>query len=601
MWQKPQGPGPRGTRPYGNMPPATQLSAQTRMQSMPMNLPMYTTMNPFMTHQDPHMAPATGNPQMPQKQAMHLDTPQIDPQGMPPRQMMEQMPQQPDQQRIYVPYLQPFQLVYVMNNVPCVLMPITSQNLPDCPIRQDFLAHSAAQSPPPGASFTPNSSPTPESIELPPSTTAPVPAKKPPASVFRSDNNFREEIPAFGNLEKKETFPFVAKKRMRLVNRKLARPSPPTMQVVPATDVLPPDVKKQVAPLRDLAETTKSGDSRDNENKESGGSSEEQNPPHVFDPQKEELHVYSRKHLLAFRSAAYPLPQDRWTLVARSSNIAGNKADRRGSWRMRKEKERMWIKQPLVETEKSWSYKQRQDQKDADACVVRTMKSILNKLTYEKFDTLFEQLLSCGMSTSEHIQVLMKEEFEKATTQHNFIELYTDLCIRLEADFQASPIDFSDGQGHDPKMSGFRRILLTQCQKSFEENLEPPVGLLDADVNNEDALEQEIRYKTAMLGNIKFVGRLLVTRLLASKILIQAATQLLTIKSNSTLECLCMLLTATGETFDDKSWHYHTYFSKMFDEIRGIARLKTTQSRIKFLFFDLLDLKARNWKPIPSK
>ena len=259
------------------------------------------------------------------------------------------------------------------------------------------------------------------------------------------------------------------------------------------------------------------------------------------------------------------------------------------------------IEQSLVETKTSWNYKQRQDQKDADARVVRSMKSILNKLTYEKFEPLFHQLLSSGMSTKEHIQVLMKEVFEKATTQHDYIGLYTDLCIRLEAFFQCSPIDFNDGQGHDPKMSGFRRILLTQCQKSFEDNLEPPVGLLDADVNNEDALEQEIRYKTAMLGNIKFVGRLLVTRLLASKILIQALTQLLAIKSNSTLECICVLLAATGETFDDKSWHHHTYFSKVFDEIRGIARLKTTQSRIKFLILDLLDLKARNWKPLPSK
>ncbi|CAJ1431299.1 unnamed protein product, partial [Effrenium voratum] len=56
--------------------------------------------------------------------------------------------------------------------------------------------------------------------------------------------------------------------------------------------------------------------------------------------------------------------------------------------------------------------------------IARSIKSILNKLTLEKFQALSQQLLSCGISTAQHVEVLIREIFDKATTQHHFIDMY---------------------------------------------------------------------------------------------------------------------------------------------------------------------------------
>ncbi|CAK9002115.1 unnamed protein product, partial [Durusdinium trenchii] len=71
--------------------------------------------------------------------------------------------------------------------------------------------------------------------------------------------------------------------------------------------------------------------------------------------------------------------------------------------------------------------------------VERQVKSILNKLTWEKFDKLYADLLTYCMVEHqeirhETIEVIARDVFKKATLQHNFIELYADLCARLDAD-----------------------------------------------------------------------------------------------------------------------------------------------------------------------
>merc|ERR1719486_440480 len=91
-----------------------------------------------------------------------------------------------------------------------------------------------------------------------------------------------------------------------------------------------------------------------------------------------------------------------------------------------------------------------------DAEIVRTMKSILNKLTIEKYDTLYRQMLTCGISSVEHVKILIHEVMEKATTQHHFIDMYAQFCQHLHEWFIENKV--SD----DPK-NGFKRILLNEC------------------------------------------------------------------------------------------------------------------------------------------
>merc|ERR1719487_511463 len=98
------------------------------------------------------------------------------------------------------------------------------------------------------------------------------------------------------------------------------------------------------------------------------------------------------------------------------------------------------------------------------------MKLILNKLTIEKFPTLSRQLVSCGIRTTSHLEILIHEVFEKATTQHHFINMYADLCEVLHSHFSKQPVT-------DNQKMNFKKVLLNACQASFERHLAPPVGL----------------------------------------------------------------------------------------------------------------------------
>ena len=54
----------------------------------------------------------------------------------------------------------------------------------------------------------------------------------------------------------------------------------------------------------------------------------------------------------------------------------------------------------------------------------RAISGILNKLTVEKFDMLYEKLITeTGICSETHIEELMKQIFHKATTQHHFISM----------------------------------------------------------------------------------------------------------------------------------------------------------------------------------
>jgi hypothetical protein len=179
----------------------------------------------------------------------------------------------------------------------------------------------------------------------------------------------------------------------------------------------------------------------------------------------------------------------------------------------------------------------------------RKVRGILNKLTVERFEVLYEQLAGSGAETPQHVVVLVREIFEKAITQHSFIPMYSDLCNRLEGDER---IATAVKAGAMNSSMSFRRILLTQCQNSFEEMLTGSSEWGTEFKDGEEGEEARLRSKSRALGNIKLIGRLLTEGMLASKLLITLAHELLDNCDGCTdaLECLSVLLTTTGPTFD---------------------------------------------------
>jgi len=218
--------------------------------------------------------------------------------------------------------------------------------------------------------------------------------------------------------------------------------------------------------------------------------------------------------------------------------------------------------------------------------VVRTMKSILNKLTIEKFEPLYAKLVSCGIETTVQLEALIHEVFEKATSQHHFVPMYADLCVRLHGHFIEHPIT------DDPKMT-FKKILLNGCQAFFEKHLKPPANLDTLD--EEERVALTFKYKMQMLGNIKFVGALLIRQMLASKVLFAICEELLGAPTPESLESLAALLTVVGPTFDMSAWPAHQLLVDIFDRVKALTETAKINCRVRCLLKDLLELRASRW------
>lgn len=241
----------------------------------------------------------------------------------------------------------------------------------------------------------------------------------------------------------------------------------------------------------------------------------------------------------------------------------------------------------------SWAAHQQKADGSDDERVARAARSILNKLTIEKFDSLYEQLVLCGFSTPEHIAILMREVFEKATMQHHFIAMYADLCVRLEKDPR-----LASAMGIEGEPTSFKRLLLTQCQAAFEKLLEPPsaVPVSMDDIQTDE--EQEGARKRRALGNVKFVGELLNRGMLSSRLLVACAESLLQCQDAcpEALESLSALLTVAGKQFDGRpEWQYTKRFDAIFILIQELTKNKKVPARVRFLLRDLLELREAGW------
>jgi len=288
-----------------------------------------------------------------------------------------------------------------------------------------------------------------------------------------------------------------------------------------------------------------------------------------------------------------PIAEGSWRMRSETA------ASESGSWRARVSPMSSPVPAtPLSVSDNSWAAQQRARRNGGssptsaagggDAEVVRSIKSLLNKLTVEKFPQISKQLTECGYNCTSHVRLLIKEIFEKATTQHHYIEMYSDLCELFHNFFNENPV--SD----DPTCS-FKRLLLNECQTSFERNLAPPPELGD-DLDFEERTVAEVKYKTRMLGNIRFVGALLSRYMLASKVLIAILEELMGDPTPEALESVALLLTVTGPTFDNSEWAHKKQLNAMFSQLKDMAQKQTCCPRARCLIKDLLDLRKNGWQ-----
>lgn len=254
-----------------------------------------------------------------------------------------------------------------------------------------------------------------------------------------------------------------------------------------------------------------------------------------------------------------------------------------------------WKDLKMETSPSSWAAQQRTRKlgcvsKDLSAADIgRMIRALLNKLTEDKFESLAAQILALPFSTTEQLGVLAAEIFEKATAQDGFRSLYTELCMRINTHL-ADQSSVIGGKA-------FRVALVNECQATFERNLQPVDASVFAGLNEEEHLEAELKLKIIRLGNMRFIGELLVRKLLAPKLLPPIVQQLLN-GDEAMLESLIALLTIVGPVLENAGTAMSQAALKdAFTTLRRkvASKDKTVSLRLRCLITDLLEARAQGW------
>ncbi|CAF0991144.1 unnamed protein product [Rotaria sp. Silwood1] len=244
---------------------------------------------------------------------------------------------------------------------------------------------------------------------------------------------------------------------------------------------------------------------------------------------------------------------------------------------------------------------------DLNEKFLRDVKSILNKLTPQTYDKLLKQLDDLELDRYERLDGIITNIFTKAVEEPKFSFLYARLC----QSFQRKQVTVPDANGQRITHS-FRQLLLTRCQKEFENDYRQDIGyekrkieveaITDEKLQKEESekLEENLaKAKRKKLGNIFFIGELFKLQMLTDTIMYDCIEYLLKDKTDEeSLECLCKLLNTIGKELDLKTSEKspnRKLLEKYYNELESIITQRQTSARIRFMIQDVMDFRKANW------
>ncbi|XP_028331019.1 eukaryotic translation initiation factor 4 gamma 1-like [Gouania willdenowi] len=229
------------------------------------------------------------------------------------------------------------------------------------------------------------------------------------------------------------------------------------------------------------------------------------------------------------------------------------------------------------------------------------LRSILNKLTPQKFPELMKQVSELTIDTEERLKGAIDLISEKAILEPNFSVAYANMCRGL----MGLKVPSADKPG---KTANFLYLLLNRCQKEFEKDqdddeiFEKKQKELEAAKDDEERERLRVELENARvitrrrsLGNIKFIGELFKLKMLTEAIMHACVVKLLKNHDNKSLECLCRLLSTIGKDLDFEK--AKPQMDEYFNQMNKIIKEKMTSSRIRFMLQDVLDLRKNSWVP----
>ncbi|KAK1441919.1 eukaryotic translation initiation factor 4 gamma like protein [Babesia gibsoni] len=237
-----------------------------------------------------------------------------------------------------------------------------------------------------------------------------------------------------------------------------------------------------------------------------------------------------------------------------------------------------------------WRSSTKQGVRDYVDAMSRQLKSNLNKLTIEKFETLAEKIATQCSSVEDysHLQVAVDLILTKAVQEPDWSEMYADLCQIL---FWRSRKYDVDG-----KQYTFASALLTRIQIEYEAT---PRDLDAVVVGLGDDYEVRMKkLKTKILGTVKMIGELFQRRILGFKIVNKVVMDLVMSTDEPhehLIECFLQLIYSTGY-FIDQNPNIRPVLDMWFGRLKELMLKKNYSKRIKCVMQDVLDLPKAQWR-----
>lgn len=246
--------------------------------------------------------------------------------------------------------------------------------------------------------------------------------------------------------------------------------------------------------------------------------------------------------------------------------------------------------------------------------IERKMKSLLNKLTLEKFEPISADILALATlskweTNGETLKTVIEQIFLKACDEPHWSSMYAQLCGKAVKDLDPEIVDETNEGATGPKL--VLHYLVDRCHTEFEK------GWTDKLPTNEDgtALSPEMMsdeyYKMASakrrgLGLVRFIGHLYRLNLLTGKMMFECFRRLMKDLNNQpsedVLESVVELLSTVGEKFETDSFNAgpatlegSALLDSLFGLLQQVIDGGEVSNRIKFKLLDMVELRDKNW------
>jgi translation initiation factor 4G len=242
-----------------------------------------------------------------------------------------------------------------------------------------------------------------------------------------------------------------------------------------------------------------------------------------------------------------------------------------------------------------------EDELISQEVIIRKVKSLLNKLTLEKFDSISDQIWvyahqSAKEKDGQSILTVIQLVFDKACDEAPFASMWAQLCRKLH-DTMAKADDIRDENNLLDKngkqiTSGhlFRKYLFNRCQQAFERGWKFEIPDLEKSVSGEVMMTDEyyaaVKAKRQGLGLVQFIGELFKRGMLTDRIMTECLTRLCRNPQEAEdeeTETMCKLVTTVGRELDQRNRPTKQWMDVFFERMKEMLDCTTLTSRVKFM------------------